>query len=449
MAMSYQHFSSKMNTSGNSRTRQKSEFDRKTGSREDLLKSWKLTIDPFQTPVAEQEVDRVGPQFYEYYTPPILKACSLVEDENIGIQQDSQDSLQALKSDQHAFVFAPPGSGKTTLRLTLEADCRMIPDGTLAITYKLGRNEQASVSPKSHSVDHGYRLAQALASDLVLTIIEQFDFLSLSSPTERQIQDIRKLIYIGGRRLRRVLRNMQERMQQEDSWRDTAWGLSSDWVAIGKMPVQYVGGNPRLQEFLAAILQDLPEDEHAREPSWEAFWEGIQIARTWGFQRFFVLVDEVDDRVKSVEEMGALIMPLLKKAENLGKERIFYKMFLPLEMQNWMKTAFCSQQTLLCSQSYCSIIEWSEDALRALLAQRFQAAGAKRYISLNAFVEDASWDLEGAMIKAAKQGEGGTPRKLLALVNAIIDAHVENEPVNRFLSREDWSKAQRRFTFER
>ena len=78
------------------------------------------------------------------------------------------------------------GAGKTTLRFTLDADCRTILDQTLTISYDLGEDIEEPLSSK----EHGQRLSKAFAVDLTLNIIERFNPLN-PFPSEAQIQALK------------------------------------------------------------------------------------------------------------------------------------------------------------------------------------------------------------------------------------------------------------------
>ncbi|MFQ5578491.1 MAG: hypothetical protein ACE5G8_16035, partial [Anaerolineae bacterium] len=72
-----------------------------------LTQTLKLSHDPFAGPVAESELRSTErePHFFDYYTDP----------------QDPEQHRplpQTLRQARNSFVFAPPGSGKTTLRYT-------------------------------------------------------------------------------------------------------------------------------------------------------------------------------------------------------------------------------------------------------------------------------------------------------------------------------------------
>ena len=152
-----------------------------------------LFHDPFETPVAEQEVGRVHDVFYSYYSPPA------------SFYPQGELSLKNLRHPHHAFVFGNPGSGKSTLRLTLEADCRTVLDNTLTITNILGEDIENPPSFESH----GVRLSRALAIDLTLSIIERFNPLD-ASPNKKQIRALQQQIHAVIEERDRILSILKE-----------------------------------------------------------------------------------------------------------------------------------------------------------------------------------------------------------------------------------------------
>jgi len=141
--------------------------------RGNFIKKIGLNHDPFETPVAEQELTRVQDRFYSYFSTPLMSSSQ-------------EGLLRRLRKPQSSFVFGEPGSGKSTLRLTLEADCRTVLDGTLAINHALGEDIKRPLSYE----EHGARLARALTVDLTLAIIEQFS--PLHPPTSNQIESLKR-----------------------------------------------------------------------------------------------------------------------------------------------------------------------------------------------------------------------------------------------------------------
>ncbi|MBL7164839.1 MAG: hypothetical protein ISS57_19800, partial [Anaerolineales bacterium] len=257
-------------------------------TRSDFIRTIGLTDDPFATPFAEYELKRLKDVFYSFYTAPLTNDL------------DRERFIQHLRAPKHAFVFGEPGAGKTTLRLTLDADCRTVLDQTLPISYILGEDIENPLSLE----EHGQRLSKAFAIDFTLNVIERFTPLN-PFPSETQIQELKRQVDMASRELNRLFDVI---LEQPDDQLDSTWGLSKAWSRIGIAPVKYVGSSKLLKELLVQIKSSLQMDI---TPGWDAFQEGLTTARQWGFSQFLILVDGVDTRQRSPEAMMALILPLL------------------------------------------------------------------------------------------------------------------------------------------
>lgn len=101
------------------------------------------------------------------------------------------------------------------------------------------------------------------------------------------------------------------------------------------------------------------------------------------------------------------------------------------------------KSTLLYQDAIFSRIRWNTDSLIQLLDQRFQAAGAP-YLSF--FTISANeWDgeLERRIAESAK----GSPRRVVQIVNELIDAHIRLKTIPDKLTIDDWNYMQQRWKY--
>ncbi|MEM3366642.1 MAG: hypothetical protein QXM93_09520 [Candidatus Methanomethyliaceae archaeon] len=380
--------------------------------REDFLERLGFTHDPFGTPIAEQELGRRQQAFYAYYTP--------------FYSPDHPDLLKTLRTSQHGFVYGSPGQGKSTLRLTLEADCRTVFDGTLTLTYLMGED----ITRPLTSQEHGARLTEALAIDLTLSIIEQFNPLN-PFPDPDKLEALKAILPAGGH----VLSRFFYAITSETIEVDPLWGISQYWKYLGKAPVKYIELSPSLQKLLRQLKQAFSAGRTS-SPGWETFWQGVKVANTWGFDEVFVLVDGVDDRERDMETMFALLKPLLEILSEAESQRLFFKFFLPTELKRAVEGAL---KTLYPYSFFSIMISWNEETLRRLLAQRLRAAISSErvpYPSLDSLATP-HLELEQKVIQAAQC----SPRRLLQILSALIDAHVRYRAEERFFDEKDWEDA--------
>jgi len=387
---------------------------RRLNPRLQFLESIGLAHDPFATPVAEQElkIEEIPPRFYSYFTSPSLAA------------QD-QDIFQWLRASNHAFIYGDPGSGKTTLRLTLEADCRTRLDHTLVVTYNLGDDIPQPLSPEQH----WERLARTLAIDLFIQIVEQFD----SSQSNPPATTLRQLTNLSHCHLRRVVNRILENPRP-----DSPAGLGAYWGLVNRPAVRYVPSSPRLLDMLQDALSEspcLPPPDGI-----ELVNTGWDIAKQWGFKRAIVLVDGVDTRQRTVEWMLALVEPLLQSLAHWSEQAIFFKFFLPTELQNRAQDVLANLHLAYVTDK----IVWDKESLRELLKERFRAAGSRK-VGFDALEGEG---LEGKLDELILESASGSPRRMLQIISALIDVHIARAPNEDKFTILDWEKMRQDWAFE-
>jgi len=399
-------------------------------------------LDPFATPVAEQELalsvaprpslwvaplsegESRTPTFFEFVSPPPLSG--------LPAGQTIQQVLGVLREPRSAFLYGPPGIGKTTLRLALEADCRRRPDRILVISYPL----TADLNEPPNLEAHWSQLAEALAIDLFIQIVEQFSPLD-PEPMPAQIDALRTQIRIGGHGLRRLAERILDEPEPE-----ALVGLGLLWPAVDRPAVRRVVRSTALINLLHRSLQD--DTPSLSSPVGEqAILAGLQATDRWGFQKAFVLVDGVDTRRRDHKFMLALIRPLLNALPKWESHHLFFKFFLPLELRTAVSTAIKRMTPHLTSQPFESIIgPWNSSSLQKLLAERFRVGGSRRVGFGDLAVPELRGQLDGLLIQAAR----GSPRRLLQIISRLIDTHAIRDPHDRLISLADWNYVSQRLS---
>ncbi|MEK7786350.1 MAG: ATP-binding protein, partial [Chloroflexota bacterium] len=357
--------------------------------------------------------------FFSYYTDPAPAATGW----------PLRDALQESRS---AFVFGPPGSGKTTLRYTLEADCRAQSRRTLVVTYELSHHIPGVLTAD----EHWRHLAEELAVDLFIQVIEQFNALSVP-PTEAQRHAWRDQMARAWPRLQRVARLVLDET-------DLKGGLESFWRMLGRPAINYIEPSTQLRDLLRGCLPPDNAEITRPETGEEAFLTGLHAARLWGFRQVFVLVDGVDASRRDTEHMVALIEPLLKALAVWQAQGVFFKFFLPFELQETIVNRLGAPLERLPFSPFETIMTWSEDALRQLLAQRFRSAGSYR----TGFDELADARLARQLDDALVQAASGSPRRLLQVVNGLIDAHAGRDPHQLQIEQKDWNQMRQHWRYD-
>jgi hypothetical protein len=377
-----------------------------------LRKTLDLSHDPFAFGVTEQELGGPpdAPYFFSYYVDPPALAPG------------GGSAISWLRESQRALVFGAPGTGKTALRLTLEAECRSTFGGpkTLVVTYLLGDDFATPLSP----AEHWQRLAQALAIDLLIQVIEQFNPL-IAVPTDEQIVALRQQSAVAGRRTQQLLTALAT---------DPQAGLERFWPSLGRPAVRHIPSTPTLRNLLARVQAAPLEPPTSRGQ--DLLQEGLAVAHAWGFEQIFVLVDEVDARQREPAAMLALIQPLLDSLDDWEEVRLYFKFFLGAEMLPLFEPYATDEQISLLPQPVQAIIHWETGDLATLLLQRFTAAGAH----LPGVDMLAGSGLTGRLNASLVQAAEGSPRRLLAVFSTLIDAHCRRDPTELLLDATDWEE---------
>ena len=190
--------------------------------------------DPFVMPVSEQELEfsqsavsdgARQPSFFDLVAPPPLHNLP---------HMSIDESLKLLREPRTSFIYGVPGSGKTTLRLALDAYLRQKPDRTLSITYRY--------FPIKPTADHHWHaLAKELAVDLFIQIVEQFE--SFRNPTPEQIEALRAQIVVG------KLTHLVDRILDNPE-PSSLWGLSAYWPSVYRATVRRVASSPAVLDLL-------------------------------------------------------------------------------------------------------------------------------------------------------------------------------------------------------
>lgn len=378
-----------------------------------LLETLGLSHDPFAGPVAEQELHRSEDEshFFSYYVDP--------HDPNL-----NKSLPQLLREAHNGFIFGQPGSGKTTLRYTLEAECRAVHDRTLVVTYEISHK----IDQPPTTEEHWAGIATELAIDLFIQVVEQLE--TLPPPTEIQKQQFQAQLAVIWPRLRRTVVRMVE-----DDFSTETNGLATLWPRLNRPATRYVAPSPKIINLINACLP-LPGLKLGTLSGTDLLTAGLKAAKVWGFKRIFVLVDGVDAQEREISRMLNLIAPLLDHLVHWQRQDLFFYFFLTTEMEAPVRDAYGEiLKGLIFPLLYHTII-WDKDRLAALLHQRLWAAG-NRVPGFNALAT-SDWEdqLEDYLILAADR----SPRRLLQVVSSLVDAHAYHEPDQPLFTLEDWHR---------
>jgi hypothetical protein len=364
----------------------------KGGRRWEYLSALGLQHDPFLSPVAEQELNRVKTleKFLEYFIMPMIQ---------IDAQPADQLALEKLRTDRHVIVFGQPGAGKTTLRLALEAEYRRMFEKVLVVTLELSEPQAASQAQK----DQFEQLAEALAIDLFVQVCERYNPLA-DKPSPEQLAALKRQIAFSGQG--RVIDKMLDEPVDE-----MPFGIAAHWSMIGKRAIRYI---PPAKELLKLLAEIQSSDENDYRPVGRQFLEeSLQASRLWGFSEVVVLVDTVDQFDPAPEFMLDLIKPLLQGVDFWEQQNLLFKYFLPEDMKSHVHRFL--KEARLRRYFVDATIIWDVENLLQLIQRRFEAAGS-RHTQLGAFSgEEAATRLDQFIL-----ADAASPRDVLERINFFV-----------------------------
>lgn len=367
-----------------------------------LLQTLRLKNDPFANISAENDlaVNPFDPLFYLYFVEP-------------DYEPNSGPLLAQLRKPTPSVIGGDPGSGKTMLRFFLEQACRTTPDGTLVVSPLISNSQASTLQPNSTQ----QAVSEAIATDLFIQVMEQHHLIGFSSDLIHSLANYWRTNIPGfGRKLRLYLKT-------EPSKEMSAWW----WPVWRRAAVRFTPDTPERRQFLHQLVAGRHLAPPVAEPE-ESTYIGLQLAHNLGFTQIFLLLDlnnmaEVNAVTSIIANVGStnLIIP------------IYPKFFVPSTICD--KTTTALQSTFLPSTIFSGIITWSSpEKLVSLVALRWRAGRSwvRDFDTLAS--QEISSKLQSALITAAN----GSPRRLLQLINSLIEAHSSQSPDDPLIIANDW-----------
>lgn len=432
--------------------------DKTLSLRDNYLKQGGFKRDPFRTPVAEQEYG-----FYDHQGNPLT-----ADDKSANAPQSiftprsyyvdplyktrrEGSVFDQLRAPGHLFVYGLPGTGKSTLRFALEAYLRGRPDGaTLAVTYELEEDLRdyreegiktgawSKYTPHPDHDVHMRLLARALSIDLFIQIVEQFSFRDDDDPPtdDQNNRLVDLLLSLDTARLREVKKAIRRLMDHDRPDPSPVWGSAEVWQRLDRTVVVAVSRSPRLTDWLAKVNPEGHAAPVHNLAGKDLLRQAMETARLWGFRRVYALVDGVDALQPRPEYMRARLDPLLRRLPLLGRWGISLKFFLPAELSGEINTRL-SKYGVAAADWRKIELKWTTDRLQALITNRYRAGGTPRTGLSDLVVPALRNQFDSRLIDEAQ----GSPRRLVTLVDELIEAHVEGGRIEDPITNGEWRKA--------
>ena len=380
-----------------------------------LLGTLRLEHDPFCAPTAELEL-QINPEdspFFSYFIEPPYQ---------YGGETHVEGLLSRLQAPQPSCVYGRSGLGKTAVKTMLEAECRIMPEQTLVVSLGLGKGDKAQLDETML----WRRLTEALAIDLFVQVIEQFNNLK-AVLNEEIITGLARFWQQHVPQFQRTLRRELLRAKEDNV------DISTWWQVWDRPVIRYTSLTAERRSFIEAVLAQTNVKMEVLGNGRSHFQQGLAWARLCRYQRLYLLID-VPGGIRPAELDVAELLHFLFELTDLSLP-IYYKLFLPQSFQPDAEYVFAEENMML--DMFTAVLNWNQpQALQNLLANRFRTAGS--------WIENLNTIIETAVvtkINTLLQTEANqSPRFLLQTISRLIDSHANHAPELFLITLDDWKR---------
>jgi hypothetical protein len=389
-----------------------------------LLGTLRLEHDPFCAPTAELEL-QINPEdspFFSYFVEPPYQSSDVTD----------QPLLDRLKEPQPSCVYGQRGSGKTAVKTMLAAECRALPEQTLVVSLGLGKGEPVQLD-ETHLWQ---RLTEALAIDLFVQVVEQFDSLQ-TALTPQTVAALGRFWQAHIPQFRRTLKRELLQVKTE------ATDISTWWRVWDRPVIRYTALTPARKAFIEAVLSQAggKQEKVGVTNGRSQFQQGLALAQKCRYERSYLLIDIPGGTHPSELDMTELLHFLLDLTDL--SLPIYYKLFLPQTFQPDTEYVFVEENVTL--ELFTAVLNWNQpQAMQNLLTNRFRTA--ESWIqNLNTIIETA---VVTKINNLLQQEANQSPRFLLQTISRLIDSHANRAPDIFLITLEDWQRMVQRYGAE-
>lgn len=375
--------------------------------RSHFLRAHGLGHDPFSTAVAEYELYADGLSHLFSYLIPLNTLYTADRSPAAG------PSLLT-----NTVIYGGVGSGKTALRFQTEALNRIARNRTLVTSYVFD-----DTAPDVSMAALIVQLAASLTTDLFIQLVEQFNPPLL--PIEpAMVASVSALLWESSS-IQPAIRDRILAVSAGDGA-----DLSVCWPLLRRPAVVSVP--------LSSGLRDLIRDCLAVSPAVKAndqddlLTRAMEVVKLWGYKHVVVLVDLGPNCNLTDDHTSARIQGLLQIIDRYRLSPLRFRLFMPSSFSPWLRkglTAFDGDGAF--EERH---IFWTHTQLRAALAQRFRASGTRGEGLYTLADDQLAPMLDDIVIESAK----GSPRRMIELVGALLNAHLMRGHTARPINRQTW-----------
>lgn len=365
-----------------------------------------------------------------------------------------------IRGDQTVLVFAPRGSGKSTLRVRLAAISlpQDASSKTLAVectdfSWLVNRHRTfGQVTEEDYEI---FLLKQAAKS-----LLELFLPLPLTHPPIDAEQDFHRREQMAkdvaanirpqiSAFLRRSLPSLLSPPELFKYMVRLSSNFNGKWLdfqgaAEEKKLKNYLARtnlNPKLE--VARLLADLCDDEISNDDQYrsviDAFEELVQIAQAVGIEQVHFLIDRLDEMqlfANDYEAQANILEPLLAYLNLMELPGIAFKFFVARELYQVLRERPSIRRDRLLNKAVQ--IQWDPELLKQVLNERLLFFSHDEISSLAPLCSQDGTPIEEEMLKLAT----GSPRRLLTAGQLLVQVHVSSDRADELLNLEDWQKAR-------
>ena len=310
-----------------------------------------------------------------------------------------------------ALLFAPPGGGKTAMRIYTTRACWVGRGGShpFPLSYYLPAHlvEGGRVSLEKHLM----MLGRAAAASLLLGLVFRPErFLELTPKVQQHIVDLVDQALPGGMgRYLNILR-------ASGSPFDIATLLDGAYI-LSPLP------DPTAVFDLCVTLESRMRARSLCVSPERQFNELVELLlESLDFRSIFLLLDGVDafpgagdDPAVAIETVASIFL----QGRVLAEQKIFIKAFLPQETEPVLKSLLDGEMAMF-RQAH---IRWTADLLAEVIRKRVYVASGGEFGSLDAVSSRELRDVELLLAKAAQP----LPREVIVLAQRVLREYDQRE----------------------
>lgn len=331
-------------------------------------------------------------------------------DPRLGEYLVGHDAFARTWGDWPSWVFAPPGGGKTALRVRTSQACWVGQETNhpFPLPYIPPFLSWGHASPSLD--DHLTALARAGAVTLLLALAHRPHWLfRLDDEARRSVRVVLDWNLPG------PLDDYLAHCRQSGSLQSLREALDPTFV---------LPDPPEAATLLrwCDVLDDAPAGEPRPLPA--ARWDSLcgLLLDTLGFRSVYILLDGLDAAPETITDAQAMVdclASLMPLANDWAGRRVFVKGFLPIEAQAPLEDQFTSTF----ANTHSATIHWTPALLAEVIRRRVYVASEGDFGSLDAIASPGLRDVETILAKAVLP----LPREMLVLTQRVLEEHVMRE----------------------